>query len=218
MGLLRDGFERGEQVGVRRVVGGVTVAMGVAHGSRGVHNENAGHLERVAFGHPDEMAVQGVLKTPRVQMRRHQQFARAVAGQTIGRIRAFFGVAQAQKGDAGGAVGTKVGGIIGIAYGDQGDAGVMLLKEGVVAAQLRHMLTAERSTEMAQKHQHGRAVAPEFGKRKILAVRGAGDDHIRGRFSCKRVRLRFVQGLHILVQIPFGSRFMAHIRALSVRA
>jgi len=139
----------------------------------GVDDEGSGQLQDVADGLSDSKAPRHGCKALD-RHRRRKRLQRRHPFQVKLAIERLSGVGDHWKGDL--EFPEERPAFRGRAHPDQNHLGAGLFELVFPGAQLRHLLAAERSAEMAQKHQHQPSALPEIAEAHCRAVR---HDNIR---------------------------------------
>ena len=155
--LLTD--KRGEDGIHRRQVRGVAAAVGEPDYSVGADYEGARHLEYVTAGRPEIAASSRECRLNQDLWSHH--FRKAAARQAESAVGIAEGIGEASKPDT--VTLAQTLSLFWCPLGDRRDRCTLSLKRLINVAQRAKVLVAEGSAEVAQKDQHQRMLAPQFG-------------------------------------------------------
>ena len=142
----------------RRVIGGILGKMAEADAPAGIDDEDPGQLADVPFGDADAMPLGQGRKALHGHAGRKKGL-RCRLFELKGLEKPFLRVGNNRKRNF--ELRLESRGFLDRPQADEYDAGTKLLKLFFFTAQLRHLLTAERSPVMAQENQHQRPFLPE---------------------------------------------------------
>jgi len=129
----------------------------------GVNDENPGQLAHVAFGNAEPVALGHGRHPPEYHVCREQRPSGGLF-EAKGLEKPFLRVGNHGKGDV--ETFFEFRRLRDIAQPDKHDCSTQAVKGIFLAAQLRHLLAAKRSTVMPQKNQHQWALPPEVAQRR----------------------------------------------------